>query len=374
MRRIDEARDLARAIRRRQIDRRTLLKTLAGAGLMAASFSLKPRPAHAEVAMTYFSWSDYNLPIFHESFIAEHGGSPASAIFGEEEEALQKLIAGFTPDVAHPCTSNVQRWRDAGVIKPIDVARLEHWENIFPSFREIRGVQIDGEIFHVPWEWGNDSIIYREDLVDIAEESYGLFLDQRYEGRMSIFDSGETVPVIAGLIAGVANPFAMTDAELATVREVMKKMHDNMRFYWTDNTQVTQALASGELVASTGWNDMYQGLKAQSLPVRYMSPKEGLLTWVCGLSLMKDGPGDEDQKYDFLNAMLEPETGRQVVENFYYGHSNREAMKLVDPALLAELGLDNAEARIAASNFYDGIAQATRDKMNAMLEETKAGL
>jgi spermidine/putrescine-binding protein len=154
----------------------------------------------------------------------------------------------------------------------------------------------------------------------------------------------------------------------------MKKINANMRFYWTDSTQIEQAMASGELVAATTWNESVLKLQNQGIPVAYMTPKEGILTWVCGLSLLSGGTGDEDQKYDFLNAMLSVESGKQLIEQYNYGHSNRKAMESVDPALLKQLGIDNAEQRLETTRFFDEIPPATRERMNAMLEQVKAGL
>lgn len=369
-----ETSDVSKALTAGPVGRRKLLQALASVGVVATLFPVMSRRAAAAVNLSYYTWSGYDLPEFHQSFVDKYGASPEYSIFGEEEEGLQKLRSGFTADVAHPCTSNVRRWRDAGVLKPIDASRLEQWENVFPSFKEIRGVHIDGEMFHMPWDWGNTSVLYRTDKVEITEESYDIFLDERYKGQMSMFDSGETVPVIAALIAGIQDPWNMNDDELAQSLEIMKKMNANMRFYWTDSTQIEQAMASGELVAATTWNESVLKLQNQGIPVAYMTPKEGILTWVCGLSLLSGGTGDEDQKYDFLNAMLSIESGKQLIEQYNYGHSNRKAMDQVDPALLKQLGIDNAEERLKTTRFFDEIPPATRERMNAMLEQVKAGL
>ena len=63
-------------------------------------------------------------------------------------------------------------------IKPIDVSRLERWDEIFPSLKQVKGIMIDGEVYHMPWDWGNETILYRADLVDIEAESYSLLLDE----------------------------------------------------------------------------------------------------------------------------------------------------------------------------------------------------
>lgn len=370
-------RDLATALRNGRINRRQALRVMASAGIGMAILPLRARPAAAATPnLTYYTWSGYDNPDFQPAYVEKYGGTPDYAIFGDEEEALQRIRNGYRADVAHPCTSNVVRWHDAGILKPVDVSRLKHWPDVYPAFKKLHGVEIDGQTFHVPWEWGNTSIAYRPDLVDIKEESYTLLLDQRYKGHMSVFDNSEEVPVMAALIAGIKNPFDMTDAELGQVREIMKRMNDNMRFYWTDATQMEQALASGEIVATTAWNDAVKSLTDQGVPVKFMNPKEGILTWVCGMVLLKDGPGDADQAYDFIDAMLSPESGKALTENYYYGHSNRETLKLVDPQLVKDLGLDHAEARIAdpKTHFFEPMPNAQREKLNAMLEEVKSGL
>ncbi|MEX1110003.1 MAG: extracellular solute-binding protein, partial [Dongiaceae bacterium] len=178
------------------------------------------------------------------------------------------------------------------------------------------------------------------------------------------------------LIAGIENPFDMNDAELVQVREIMTRMNENMRFYWADATQMEQALASGEIVATTAWNDAVKTMTDQGVPVKFMNPKEGILTWVCGMVLLKDAPGDEDQAYDFLDAMLSPETGKALMENYYYGHSNRQTLAIADPQLVKDLDLGDAETRIADPNthFFEPMPNALREKLSAMLEEVKSGL
>ncbi|WP_162912907.1 extracellular solute-binding protein [Rhodospirillaceae bacterium SYSU D60014] len=357
-----------------RINRRQLLNGLASAGLVATTLPLITRPARAQGDLTVFTWAEYDNPIFHEAYVEKHGTSPEFSFFGEEEEALQKLRSGFTPDVSHPCTSNVQRWKDAGVLRPIDTSRLDEWGNIFPSFKDIKGVMIDGEAYHMPWDWGNTSILYRTDLVELEEESYSILLDERYKGRMSMFDSAETMTAIAGLLAGVEDPFNLTEEEIDRTAEIMRRIHENLRFYWTDTTQVEQALASGELVASTAWNESITTLKAQGLEVSYMAPKEGILTWVCGLALVKDGPGSEDLAYDYMNAMLAPETGKALIEEFGYGHSNQNSLDLVEQQRLEELGIANAKEALANSVFFDEMSAKQRETMNSIFEKIKAGL
>ena len=134
--------------------------------------------------MTYFTWSGYDDPGFFPGYVKKHGASPNLPIFADEEEALQKMRAGGVYDVVHPCNSNVGRWFDAGVIQPIDTSRLSNWPDVFDSLKKFEGAQHDGKNYFVPVDWGNTSIIYRSDLVDIKEESWTLMWDERYAGKL----------------------------------------------------------------------------------------------------------------------------------------------------------------------------------------------
>lgn len=357
-----------------KLTRRQVLNGLGSLGIAAAVMPILPGRAKAAVDVNYFTWSGYDIPELFPSFIEKYGEMPTFSIFGEEEEALQKLRSGFTPDVTHPCSSNVRRWRDAGVLEPIDTSRIENWANIFPVLKHIRGVQLEDETYLVPFDWGNTSIAYRADLVEIEEESYSLLLDERYKGRMSMFDSSETAAAIGGLLADIRKPFSMTDEEIDEAFAIVTKIHENLRFYWTDPTQIAQALASGELVASTAWNETSVQLKQEGYDIKYMNPKEGMLTWVCGLALIKGGPGDEQQKYDVLNAVLDPKVGEFMINEYGYGHSNEKSYELVDQARLDELGVGNPAAMLIRTVFFDEMPNEVREKVNAKFEQVKAGL
>lgn len=369
-----EVNELIDGICERRLSRRQVFEGLASLGIAATMLPVLPRRAAAAVNVTYFTWAGYDIPELFPSFIEKYGETPQFSVFGEEEEALSKLRGGFTPDVTHPCTSNVRRWRDAGVITPIDTSRIENWSNVFPVLKHVRGVALDGETYLVPFDWGNTSIAYRPDLVDIEEESYDILLDERYRGKMAMFDSAETATALGALIAGYSNPFNLDDAQIEEAYKIVAKIHQNLLFYWTDVSQLAQALASGELVAATSWNETVVTLKQQGVPVKYMNPKEGMLTWVCGLALVKNGPGDEQQKYDVLNAVLDPQVGEFMINEYGYGHSNEKSYLKVDPARLAELGVDNPAAMLVSTKFFDEMPQAMRDKVNAKFEQVKAGL
>ena len=89
----------------------------------------------------------------------------------------------------------------------------------------------------------------------------------------------------------------------------LREQRPLLRNYTTDMTSVEQSLASGELVAAMTWNASATALKKQGVPVEFMKPKEGMLTWACGFVMLKDAK-NVDLAYDFINSRLESDSGK----------------------------------------------------------------
>jgi spermidine/putrescine-binding protein len=357
-----------------RLSRRSFGRRLASLGLAAVWLPVARRAQAAE-EIVYFTWSGYEVPDLHQAYIEKHGQGPEISLFGDEEDAFQKLRSGFAADVAHPCTYAVGRWREAGLLEPIDIDRISAWPDLFDRLKSVDGTVADGRHWFVPVEWGRNSILYRTDLVDIEpkEESWSVLFDDKYKGRLSMFDGVEQAVFAAAMVAGIKDPFALSDAELVTVRDLLLQQKSLLRFYWTDQTSLEQAIAAGEVVAALAWNASYVTLRDQGLPVRYMNPKEGNQTWVCGLVKLKDGRGPDDKVYDFINAELDPRAGKFFIEQYAYAHANRRSFEIADPERLVALDLEHPDDLFVNSVFLSDIdGEARRQKYNRMFEEVKA--
>ncbi|WP_313791147.1 ABC transporter substrate-binding protein [Oryzibacter oryziterrae] len=328
-------------------------------------------PAGAADKLTYFTWSGYELPDFHKSFTAAHPDSVEISTFGDDDDAFTKVKAGFHPDLAHPCYDKIARWNKEGLLEPIDTAKIKNWEKIFPVFRNLPDIQAgDGKVWMVPWDWGNTSILYRTDLVSNPEKSWNLLWDPQYAGRMATIDAVHDTPVVAALVAGV-NPFDMSPAELDKVAEKLREQRPLLSSYTTDMTSVEQALTSGELVAAMTWNASAVALKKQGVPVEFMKPKEGMLTWACGFVMLK-GTTHQDLAYDFINSRLEADSGKALIESYGYGASTSSAFAAAPPADLKALELPDDPDTVLKSTVFTG-PMKQNDELSKMFEKVKAG-
>lgn len=368
---IDKAMGLAAAAKpsRRQFN---LLLGAAGVSLLVTPIATRPTGADDEQAF-YFTWGGYDVPELLGYYQEKHGSLPDMAPYASSSEALTKVQAGFEVDVLHPCNTNVGTWIDAGEVQPIDTSKLSNWDDMIPSLQEI-GAR-DGKHYFAAMDWGQNSIAYRTDLVDLQgeEESWGLLWDERYAGRIGMLANEGDSWWCAAIYAGIPFEEIGTDENIEKVAELLRKQHPLVLAYYDDVTTMEQALASGELVAAMTWNETPTRLKKQGVPVTFANPKEGALTWVCGAVIHADAQ-HVDKAHDVLNSLISPESGRFLIDDYGYGHSNVKAFDLVSEERLTELGLSrDPNVLLQSGKYQTPMSVEFQSKIANLFSEIKAG-
>jgi spermidine/putrescine-binding protein len=100
--------------------------------VVAGGYFLTRGPA-ASGPVTLFQWQDYMEPAFLADYQKTYNEKPAITIFADEDEAFSKMRAGFKPDVMGPCYYEFPRWKEAGLLAPIDTSKLKNWDKISPT-------------------------------------------------------------------------------------------------------------------------------------------------------------------------------------------------------------------------------------------------
>lgn len=365
------------AVKRGTLSRRAFTRSLLATGLVPVMSTARPGRARAQTPhATVFTWGGFDVPELFQDYAAEHGEMPNFAIFGAPEDGLTRLRAGFVTDLIHPCMSDVPRWRATGLFQPIDTARLSNWPDVIPGLWQYPHNQEDAGdgVWLMPFDWGQTSITYRTDLVELeGEESWDILWDERHAGRIGMLATGDDVWWCAAIKAGVPFDQIHTDEAFEAISAVLRAQRPLVRTYTDDTTTLNQALASGELVAAMTWNSSAVELTFEGVPVRFAQPKEGALTWVCGFMLHRDAPSP-DRAYDALNALISVSAGEFLMGDYGYGHANARAFDAFDDETLAALTLSRNPADILDAG-HRSIPQTPEwsARMNSTWERIMAG-
>ena len=347
--------------------------TLGALALSVASAPLTATAGGAE--LTVFDWSGYEDTGFFGSYMEEYNEAPSYTFFGSQEEAFTKLQSGFTADLAHPCSDAVRKWVAADLIKPLDPAKLDHWDALLPQIKEVDGIMIDGEVYMMPFEWGNTGLIYRTDKIADDAISLQLLADPAYQGKVAIPDAASSAYALAALATGNAADYTkMSDEQFQEASDYLRKVHPNVRFYWSDAGQMDQAMASGELEMGWAWNQSELNLIWNDTPAKMMRDVDkGIATWVCGYVHLKSSTASDDQVYDLLNALSAKESGKYIIESWGYPHGNSEAFEIADQELIATYGFDDVDQFFEGSLFFDAVDPALEARMLKEFERIKSG-
>lgn len=314
----------------------------------------------------FFEWAGYDdtAPWMWQTYLdSEYNAkSPLKFTFLENDvQALAKVASGYSPDAIHPCIAYWPDFNSAGLIQPFDTSLLPDLEGIPEAIRAGGVDSATGLTYHVPFDVGFSSLIYRADKIplDPAAESWSLVLDEQYAGKMALYSDPVTIIKIGALInEGAINPNKLTSEQIAASKETMIKAKPNIRNFWDNNQGNIDDFINGNVWATYVWPDGYlQALrheKMQGVDVRYMWPTEGRLGWVCGfvLGANTERPGRTTLAVAAANT---PAAGAALTDNFAYGSAQQQGVQelIKDTELIEIFSLNDPSAFAAPRAWFE---------------------
>jgi spermidine/putrescine transport system substrate-binding protein len=323
---------------------------------------------------TLFQFEDYMDPPFLAQYKKHYNEVPNVAIYADEDEAFAKMRAGYKPDVMGPCFYEFPRWQEAGLIQPIDTAKLRNWNKISPTLRNMPGISAGGtKVWFVPQYWGNTSITWRTDLAPeyVGHESWNILFDPKYKGRVSVLDGvDDTVPFIAHMIG--IDAYHMTPDQWQRVQGKLKELVKQTRMVSSDDTALSQGLASGEIVAAMTWRITFATLHKEGKPVAYMNPPGGIFTYVCGL-VMNKNTGNVEKATALIDSGLSDEAADYTINHIGDEPANESVLQKLPNKTFENLGLTrDVETFLKGGIFQQRLKD--KDKIVNAWTEIRAGL
>jgi spermidine/putrescine-binding protein len=291
-----------------------------------------------------------------------------TATFESNDEAAAKIKAGFRADVIEVCLDEQGPLVDAGMLAPLDVSRLENWDDLDPTFRDAAGVATEGEVTMVPTQAGAVGLIYDKNEFPDGVDSWADLFDPEYAGRVALDGGYWLTPfAIVALANGDTDPMNQSDDEVAESRDRLIDLvdDDHFRAFARSDADMGNMFKSGEIVISDGGRATSQDIITGGGNVGWAAPKEGALSWVCGLSIGAEAE-NIDAAYAFINDASSPET-QVLFGNNGFVMINPLAVPLVDPEFA-----ESSDPRILVG-AHPEVAPENADLWRKYWQEVKAG-
>ena len=174
---------------------------------------------------------------------------------------IAKLQAGFEADVVNSCVDEATlEMVQKGIYVPLDVSRLEHWDDLFPSMTALPGVQVDGQVYMLPVDAGTSGIVYDADVVTTPPDSWSDLFDPQWAGRAAIEDIAVTGHDDRRARERHRRPDQHGRRRRSTqVKQYLIDHKSQFRTFWKGDAAVKSLFKSGEIVISSGYPGQREG-------------------------------------------------------------------------------------------------------------------
>jgi spermidine/putrescine-binding protein len=274
-----------------------------------------------EKELRIYNWSDYIAEDTIPNFEKEFGVKVIYDTYESNEEMLAKLQAGASGyDLVCPSGYSVPVLRALGLVDKLYKQYLPNLTFIAPVFLELP--YDPGNDHTVPWQWGLTGIAYRKDKVKAPPDSWGVFHDAQYKGKMTQAD--DMRDVIGAWLTFRGKSANSTDpAELEQAKKDALQAKKLLRSYVS--APVKGQLITGDVWIAQLWNGDTAQAKIEQPEIEFAMPKEGGAMWLDTMAIPKKAP-HKRAAHEFLNYVLRPEVGAAISTHTGYGTPNRAAL------------------------------------------------
>jgi len=332
---------------------------------LLAAFLLLGSCAKKTPTLNLLVWEGYADPSFVRGFEEQYHCKVTASYMGSSDELVAKLRGGSAGnyDVISPSSDVATSIASAGLAVPLDLSKLPSYSQLSPQLTSLPLVRAHGQVFGAPFVWGPNPMIYDTTAFSHPPESWNVFWDPKYRGKISVWDDLSTVYMAAQLL-GYDKPdpsqlYNLSDEQLEAIKKKLLELKPNIRKIWSTGGELTNLFQNHEVVAAMGWPLMTNQLHNSNFPVGETIPKENTTGWIDHL-MITAGSENKELAYEFLEYMIEAQTQKKVADVTGYTPANPQAAQSMTPEQVKSLHLDDVDNYQKRIYFWQNVPRRTK--------------
>jgi spermidine/putrescine transport system substrate-binding protein len=295
------------------------------------------RGSSAAQTIRMLGWQGLDTPAATKSFREANDADVQMDYIGANDEIFTFLRAGGTSsyDIATPSDGIVLALAGAGLIQPIDVARITNATGLFARFQTPEWCVLDGNVYAIPLIWHTYPMIYNAGLLAEPPAAWTDIVDQSFRRRIVMQDDVLGTFLIWNRALGAADPARVTRAELADTVELLVSMKKNLALDFVGSLNgIAIRLASGGWVSTTGQEIVPLLKGANGADLRLARPAPGDVS-VCDSLCIPAAAPNRELAHAFIDHMISATAQAELAGALYRGVVNESAVpQLPEPARL----------------------------------------
>jgi spermidine/putrescine transport system substrate-binding protein len=272
--------------------------------------------APATGTLKVFAYEDSVTPEMMDPFLEQNPDLDVkTATFDSNSEAAAKLAGGFQADVVEVCLDESKSLTARNLLRPVDTDGVTEWNQM--ALNEDKGLAFEDGALMVPLSAGPLGLIYNTEEVPEGITSYSDLYDPQFAGRASLSGDYALPPIaVTALSLGIEDPMNMSEEELTRVADYMNENREQFRSLSQSDSDLVNLFKSGEVVVADANTAVAERMKEAGLPVEWVEPDEGSISWVCGFGISSKAE-NTDAAYRLINWQASPEAQAIRGENGY---------------------------------------------------------
>jgi spermidine/putrescine-binding protein len=320
-------------------------------------------------------WEGYADPSFIQQFEEQNHCKVSASYMGSSDELVAKLHGGSAGnyDVISPSSDVATSIATAELAAPLDLSKIPSYDQLSAQLTSLPLVRVKGQVYGVPFTWGPNPIIYDTTAFSQPPDSWNVFWDPKYKGKVSVWDDLSTV-YMAAQVLGFDKPdpsqlYNLSDEQLEAVKKKLLELKPNVRKMWSTGGELTNLFQNHEIVIAMGWPLNTVDLRNANFPVGETIPRENTTGWIDHL-MITAGSENKELAYKFLEFMVEAKTQKLVSDKTHYVPANPQAGRFMTPDQVKSLHLDDVDSYQKHIYFWQNVPR--RAKYNEIWNDVKA--
>lgn len=279
-----------------------------------------------------------NKTIGYESFEKKFGYKIEFTPLTNLDEIIHYSESHHNTDVLIISNEGIEILHKMNLVNSLDLEKIPFYQDLHHSLRYSKWSQFDGRIYAVPWAWGPTGLLYDSDQVQ-EPESWNIFWDPRYKGKVSLWDDISMIWVTA-LALGHTNVYNLTHEQLEEVKSKLLELNGQVYSYYDGEQQEIELLSSGKALIANSWFDPSARLSAYGKKFKMKIPAEGAVGMFDSYLLSRNSKL-HDISTSYIEHQISPEVQLQMSRTTGLAPSNIETLALMSQDEIKALHLDD---------------------------------
>lgn len=326
------------------------------------------------VTINVYNWGEYiangtdgSMDVNAE-FTRRTGIKVNYTTFDSNESLYSKLVGGGADyDVIIPSDYMISKLINENMLAELDFSNIPNYRYIDERFQN---PDYDPEnLYSVPYTWGVVGLFYNTDYIDEEITSWSALWDDRFAGKILMFDNPRDSFAIAQFLLG-QSPNTTDEGEWEEAAALLKQQKPLVQAYVMD--QIFDKMQSGEAWMAPYYSGDAAILVDNNDNIQFVVPQEGTNFFVDAMCIPITSSHKAEAE-EYINFMCDPEIAGANMDYIGYSTPEEAAKEYMDEEMVASPIHYPDEATLPPTHIFVNLPESTSKLVDSLWAEVKMG-